>query len=239
MEPVATDAEVARRPGYRVTGADLEAFEHRLARHGWSGPHRRRDGRQTLLSLDGQEAAGARLVASLDFNPTSEGVCVSPWVGVQHDTVNELHDRFLGRAPGRSTTLGRSVADLAPRDGYSPHTRWRYTAERPAGDVAQVVADDIDRYGIPEMLPLLSLDGLIEHLSAGPLHQQSAGLLATACGVAGRPERARAALEAYATEAAGQRGPLADQSWRFVRAFVEHFQLDPASLPFTMPAGSA
>ncbi|WP_433199829.1 hypothetical protein ACQP00_27690 [Dactylosporangium sp. CS-047395] len=70
-------------------------------------------------------------------------------------------------------------------------------------------------------------------MSAVPRHQAWDGILATACGLAGRMDEARTLLERYAAQAAEQNGGMAEQSWRFVRAFTARFEL--SNLPFEIP----
>jgi hypothetical protein len=232
-----SEQEVPVLPG--LAAEDLTLFETRFAGHGWSNARRRRDGRQTLVSFEGAATPAARMLTGLDFNPTSFGVSVSAWIGVRHDAVSDLYSRFLRGSPGDGPTLASSLADLLPAEarvgGSAPNSRWMFTARRPAADVVDVVLDDLDWYGLPDAQPLMSLDGVIERLTTRKRHQAWDGMLATACAVAGRIDEARTALAAYAAEAARQRGPMARQSWGFVRAFAEHFHLDTSRPPFREP----
>lgn len=96
--------------------------------------------------------------------------------GCQHLLALAGHGGRAVRPASRTAT--RQHLDVRPEhgrpdaeDGFDRHARWRFTPHRPAAEVADLLADDLDRYGLPAVRPLLTLDGLIEHLSTVTRHQ--------------------------------------------------------------------
>jgi hypothetical protein len=71
----------------------------------------------------------------------------------------------------------------------------------------------------------------VARLRQRPRNNATDYALAVASALAGDRAYAIAVLTDIATEAQTQQGRMADMSWRFVDAFVDHFGVDRGDLP--------
>lgn len=219
---------------------DLDTFEERLGHGGWRAGVRSRvmEGHETLLRLEIEVATGVRIMTSFGFTPNESGVAVYAGMGVRHDAVSGLYDQFVGLG-GLSWTFAFSLADLLREDGVraAPYTRWLITSAPHLPAVADVLHADLARYGMARVQSLLTLAGVTERLvgEGQRRHHAQNGILAVCHAVAGSWPACLAVLEQYADEADREPPRVAAQSWAFIRAFTQHFALDPELVPFDIP----
>ena len=149
-------------------------------------------------------------------------------LGVRLSDAVELKGRFLGLPKSSSrhaSTLGTGLRDLLPVEDKKSLLRWCVTEKHTVDQVAATVFDDFVRYGPPFFSFFKSEDSLINFLDGRNRSQDENGTLAILNALAHRDAEAVVALADYARVAETQSPPISDQSWKFVRAFVEHFGL--------------
>jgi hypothetical protein len=169
-----------------------------------------------------------------------DGILVNPVLGVAHPETSRLGAHFLRLppSPGASVGLvGSTLAQLLFADGIqAPYSRWVIATADQVEPVTDVIVTDLERYGMPFLDSMPTLDATIARLQQEKRAQPQTGNLAIAYAVAGRMPEALAALTEYAAEAHDQQPPLSTQSWRLVRSFIDHFGIAESSLPY--PIGS-
>lgn len=160
------------------------------------------------------------------------------FVGVQHPETSRLVGRFHGRAArseasAAACSVGFSLSDLVRQAGHSD-ADWRWRGTEP-GDISGLVESlcrDLFEYGVPHLHRLSSLAAIVEHLDADSRrHQMLDGHLAVAAALLGSNDTALLALTSYAEKARTQAGLVAQQSKRFIKAYVEHFKLGETLSP--------
>jgi hypothetical protein len=141
----------------------------------------------------------------------------------------------LPQAGAGVASVGCGLSDLLHQAGYetAPLSRWSVHDPDDSDAVVRRLGDDIDAYALPFFRSLTTLDGVIARLEQQNRHQAADGHLAVARALSGRVADAVDVLVEYARVAQGQTGLMADQSWRFVRSFVEYFSVDdfPGEIP--------
>jgi hypothetical protein len=150
---------------------------------------------------------------------------VSPTVSVRHERIHELIDRLQGRRgsitePTATIILGY----LTPEN--TANLVWRFDSETPMDELARNLVEHVVRYGEPWMREHASEERIIEAARAD--RKVLPERLPAALWLAGRPDDARAALDAERDEI----GDRTDAAAENFRRFAERFRaevLAPAS----------
>jgi hypothetical protein len=141
---------------------------------------------------------------------------VTPTVGVRHERIHDLIDGLEERKGSRTEPTATIILGyLLPQK--DPNLVWRFDRETSADDVAAGLVEHVVRFGEPWMRERVSQESIIEEVRAD--RRVNPERLPAALLLAGRPDEARAALEAELNEARGRTDAAAQNFRRFAERF--------------------
>jgi hypothetical protein len=152
-----------------------------------------------------------------------------PALGVRYPEAVDLEGSFLGlsgTAAKQTASTGRALRDMLP-PGERGWTRYLLRSEEQADSVASLIFEDFTNYGLSYYEPFDSVASLISYMressKASDRKQDVTRKLAIMDALMGDTTEALASLGSFVVEARMQSGSIAEQSWRFVRSFVDYF----------------
>ncbi|MFI2711244.1 hypothetical protein ACH495_14070 [Micromonospora sp. NPDC018662] len=163
------------------------------------------------------------------------GLSMLPSVGVEHQTEARLFSRFLGLAEEAEAgvcMVGRTLPDLLPtrEDPPPPYGRWLGRDRATLDEAVAQVRDDIRRHAMPFLASFRTMQDVIRSASGETSRQQNdEAHLAIAWALEGQTDEALTALDRFAGQARTQPPFVAEQSWAFVRRFINHFDVSQRS----------
>ncbi|MFJ7957516.1 hypothetical protein ACIQ62_14630 [Streptomyces sp. NPDC096319] len=182
--------------------------------------------RSAKRSIDHQLGLGITL--------RDRGVSFLPSLGVKHRETSDVMLVLLGlpKDPIGVSSYGCSLLSLLP--GQGSLERWHIDESTPPQAVTNRIVRDIGDYGERFFSTLPDAASLVVKLKASRRDQMSAAHLAVMANLIGLRGEALDALAEYARSIPDADSASSAQSWRFVRAYLGHFQVDVKELPFSI-----
>jgi hypothetical protein len=201
----------------------LDALDEKMSPIGWMRPSRDKDHFEgpmqgELVPQFSTRGSADESTGQLYFYPS---------IGMRYPRAVDLEARFLGQPEGARkavASMGRGLIELFPKSPDRTFERWRLIDVADVRHVSSVLFSDFKRWGIPYIEGFSSVDVLISEMAqAGAKRQDVQRKLAIMCALSGRRTEALEALTEFASKLPEQSGMLADQTYRFVVAFANHF----------------
>ena len=163
-------------------------------------------------------------------------VSFMPSIGVQHRETADLVSRFKGREErglAGPSTVGIGLSDLLYRQGIemAPLVRWTIPSSAKVVEVVTRLLEDLEVFGGPWFESFRSLEDLIRYMEEERGGQEVLAPLSIAAALAGRMDAAILTLNEYVNIASAQKGLMLEQSRRFIRSFIEHFDVGGIQIP--------